>query len=349
MKVNLENKRLKIIVILIIVLAFTRTFITTFLFPDPLGDWVFHIKIARDYAAGKFAMLDPVWIAFNRMPYPPLFHLFLVPSVLLGIEKQFAFGFQLFAFPIALILTMFFVYKLRGLKQAVYVGLLLLASNAYFDRSFQANPQAFDMIFLPLSYLFFFKKSVIPFLITSLVMIYSHGIPALLLLGPLILYGNIKIITILLVLSLPIVILSIYYLPGSLQVFKSDVNNQQAYLKQNVGAITPFLGLPLVLLSFTIPFGYYFKRHVNNSIRKVMFDHLDKIMILLIICIIPMLFLWFERFFMFLAIPLSVLIAGTLDKWPFKVITYTWLILLIVLAVLNIGTILSIQYFLTRL
>jgi hypothetical protein len=291
----------------------------------PYGDWAYHIRYAELYAQGKLAMFDKELMSSNKTTYPPFFHLFLVPSVLFHIEIPFAKLFEWLAYPTALISTVYFIYKKRGIDQALIVGLILLSSMSYFDRTFQANPQSFDMIFLPLTYLFFLDKKEIPFIITSLIMIYSHGLPSLMLLAPMIFLfdkSSIKMIVITLLLASPIIFLTAeYFIPSISFHLSAELNPQQRNIREHPLSAVRYIGLTIPIFSFLIPFGY------KN------FDRIDKLMLVAILCLIPMIIVWPERFLEYVTIPASVLIAKQIYNSPYRKI---FQVMILILALFNI-------------
>lgn len=296
-----------------IALSFGLSLVISLYYPIPIGaDFHFHMKITKLYRQGKLAMLEPDILKVNNLPYPPLFHFMLI----LVVEPRIL---QALFYPLALTASTFLVWKIRGTREALYTNILLLGSTAFFDRSIQVIPQAIEIILYPLATYYFLKGRNIPFVLVSLIMIYTHGLPALLLICPFILYCFInkreqyeggKGVFLSIFGFIPFAAFTIPYLLQGLTLHSGIQNPQELAFLQNPAIFTLYyLGLPLPLL-FLFAF-------VQHSIHWKI-TPLHKIAYYTLISLSPLLIFWPDRFFTYASMPLAFLGAKFLDSLKLK-------------------------------
>lgn len=318
-------KNLGVSIAVLIALSFLLSISISLTYPVPIAqDFHFHITLAKLYAQGENALFHEEALRANNMPYPPLFHLLFVPFIWLGCHMEFGRFLQCLFYPLALTATTYLVYKNQGSRQALYCGLLLLSSIAFSDRSRQVIPQAIDMILFPLSVHFFLKGKLTRFTVVSLLMIYTHGLIALLLFLPFVLheliahkpptYDQIIVrksrsfyVLLTAFLSFPIIALSlVFLLPGLHHHLGGIQNAQEAAILQNpVGFTFPYLGPAMCLLS---PFLVKVFFQLKNL------DDLHKMAVYTLLSLTPMILFWPDRFLTYITMPLAILISQAVSS-----------------------------------
>lgn len=343
---SFEGRVYLFFIILTIFLSFLLTAAISLSAGKPIGsDFWFHLSVAESYARGENALFNEEFMRVNKGPYPPLFHLMFVPLVWLGISIQFATFLQIIFFPLAMSASVFFVWKRVGIAPASFTAILLLSSIAFFDRSVQVIPQAFDMIFFPLAACFFLENRRLPFLVSMFILIYSHGAYGFLLLGSLILYylkwrEGTKMVRDILLISAPLIILTLIFLP-SYMGYATVINTpQEELMRANplyFFVYTGFLPVPIFIVSLVY---YFFKRKD--------LDKTDYLVVFWFIVLIPMFFFFIERFTTYAIVPMSIMVSRFLTRF-LKSTSHSkvyGLILLIVLFLLALPNYLSWWYFL---
>jgi len=302
----LRNKGL----IVVVGLAFLLSVSISLAYSVPIAqDFHFHLGIAKLYAKGENALFNAEAFGPNQMPYPPLLHLVFVPFIWFGCVMEFGRVLQCFFYPLALFSCIYLVHKNSdGGNEALYCGLLLMSSTAFFDHSIQVIPQAIDMICYPLAVHFFLKEKMLSFMSTCLIMVYAHGLIALLLFTPFILHELITFqptktsfyVILTSFLSFPILTLSLTYLLPGLQYHLGGIQNAQeaAFLAHPLSFTIFYLGPAMLILS---PFLIQLKNPSN----------LQKLAIYTILALTPMLFFWPDRFLTYVTMPLAILISTT--------------------------------------
>jgi hypothetical protein len=185
----------------------------------PVGaDIHFHIHVATIWASGQNGMFSTYVMAINHFPYPPIFHWLLVPSVWLGIPLLFAKILQVIFYPMSIATAMYLMRKHCGNEAGLLVGLVLLSSIGYWDRSLQIIPQTFDTLLFPLILHFYLAKKQLAYIASSLTLVYGHGLAAISFIGGIVLLAffqhrrkeALAIVT----LTAPQVLLSLFYFQG---------------------------------------------------------------------------------------------------------------------------------------
>lgn len=158
-------------------------------YPVPIGyDFVnFHIKVAESYARGENGMFCDLVMRSNAIPYPPLFHLLLVPSVWMGAGLLFGRILQALFLPLAILTSTWVMSKEHSNEVAMYVGLLLVSSRGYLDSVIQVIPHAINSILLPIAFYSVLRKKSWLFVVVASAMVYTHGLYSIAVLGGMVL------------------------------------------------------------------------------------------------------------------------------------------------------------------
>ncbi len=308
-----ENKIYLLFAIVAIFLSFLLSTAISMTIGKPIGgDFWYHIEIAESYARGENAMFKEEFMNPNMGPYPPLFHLIFVPFIRLGIAAQFALLLQMIFYPLALFASVFIVYKKAGIAPAAFVSVMLLSSIAFFDRSVQVTPQALDMIFFPLAIYFFMQKRRVPFIISMLITIYSHGVFGLLILGSLVIYSwrfktGSKFIIQVLVASIPLIMLTLVFLPSYFGSAAMRIQNPQENLVwQNPLYFFEYLGWVPVSLFSVSSICIFLKRRDLDRFNVMLF--LWFFVLLVLIPFYP------DRFCTYAVVPMCMISSGFLFR-----------------------------------
>ena len=303
---RIDDKISLFFIILTLSLTFSLTLTISMSVGKPLGsDFWNHLEIAESYARGENALFNEEFMDPNKGPYPPLFHLIFVPFVWLGVAVEFATLLQTFFYPLALFTSVFLVWKKINIRSAAFTAILLFSSIAFFDRSVQVIPQAFDMIFFPLAVYFFLEKKHLPFLISMSIVIYSHGAYSFLLLGSLVLFYLLKwregskMIRDMLLVSIPLIILTLFFLPS--------------YMGQTVGINTPqekfMLESPVFFFEYTgwVPVSLFFVSLIYYFYKRKELDKMDILTIFWFTVLMVMLPIFPDRFCTYAVVPMSIM------------------------------------------
>jgi hypothetical protein len=286
----------------------------------PIGaDVQFHLKIAEVWARGENGMMSTLPMTVNKLPYPPLIHWILVPAVWLGAELAYAAFVQALLLPSALAASMFIMWKKIGAEAALIGGFLMMGSFAFTDRAGQVNPQALDFILLPLAMLFCIDgrnldRANLGFIVTSSLMIWNHGVVGAAALGGLFVWKiwkkDFKPILASLIMSLPIIAVTLSYLPSALISMSGGFENlQEKFFWQNpVLFVLDYqrliaVGFPLALLRIV--------RRKNDELTQVSLLSLGAMGVM----ILP----WADRFFQYSTIPLSFIVVPSIIRNNLKI------------------------------
>lgn len=290
----------------LIALAFTLTTAISLRYNRPVGwDAYFHLYIANDWANGKIGMFSNITMNVNYMPYPPLFHLLLVPSIWLRLGFEFARFLQIIHYPFVLIASCWLLKKHYDWKTAFYGTTLLMANIGIFDYTFQAIPQALEMILYPLILHAFLSMKKKWFVGLSTAMIYTHGLASVSFIGGLVLHAFIekrkKEALAIIILSLPIIIITGLYLPPAMARWGKMLDDEVEKM---------FWFNPL-LLSATyqglLIFGWAVSFYDAYHWRKL--TQFQWSCILTIMTLLLMLLPWPNRFLGYVAMPFAYLMA----------------------------------------
>lgn len=290
----------------------------TVVYRQPIGvDFNFHLEIARSWARGELGLFHN--FELNGIPYPPLLHLLLVPSIWLGVEIPFGCLLQILFLPAAVASLMWFIRSNWGSKAGLIVGTLALGSYAFVDRGMQVIPQAIDFILFPLAihFSYFDDDWKLKAIVCSL-MVYNHGVVAVPLLGGLFLYDLLhkqwKPWLLIAVVCLPLIAVSAPYLVRSYGLMSARTENLQE---------AQFLANPIVFMLLyqrLVFFGWVvliYKLWCVPALLHVTTD--ERIFVLSVFSIMLMALPWGDRFVQYSTIPLSGLIAIFMMKAPDRI------------------------------
>ena len=332
---RVERKAYFFIIILIVILGLLLTASISITLKKPIGsDFWFHLEIAKAYARGENALFEERFMKPNMGPYPPLFHLFLVPFVILGIAVQFSSVLQVIFYPLALSTSIFLVYRKIGLGAAAFTSVMLFSSVAFFDRSVQVIPQALDMIFFPMAVYFFLENRRLPFICSMSVMIYSHGVFGILLLVPLLIYSlkfktDIRMLRDVLVVVSPIIVLTAVFFPFYLASASGGVQNpQEMYIAANPLFALLYIGLvPSTIFIFSVMY------KISSDLKL---DRMDVLLLVWFAALIPMILPYPDRFCTYAVVPMSIFSSKFLaEKLSFRK-KYLVLVLLTILFIFSL-------------
>lgn len=289
-----------------VLLAGIFTISLSVVYLQPIGQDVwFHQSIADYWRRGELGMFSPPAMTVNKMPYPPLLHwlLIAVPPLIL----------QILFLPVA-VASMMLIYWRRDKLLALLVGATVIGSYAYVDRLIQVNPQAITMILLPLALYSVIRRQDKLLIVVSTLMIWNHGLVAIVCLGGVFLHLLIrrqwKPLLWILVFSTPILISTLYYLPAGLQHFSSKFENLQEAQFWTDPLFTPlYQRLPAL--------GFPLAAYLVLKKREILSDF-DKINLMTLGTMALMIIPWSDRFVQFTTIPLAFLIVNWLPRTSWK-------------------------------
>ncbi len=301
---------------------FIFLFTLTLSLPSPLigSDLIFQLNLMKLLSKGDLAGWLNLALSVNRIFYPPLFQILLFPVLIFG------FGYvailQSLFLPLA-VLSLELLFYLRGRKfEAAFIGTLVLSSFAFVDRSLQVIPVALDFILLPLCVYFGLYSSVEKnndkwFILFSSIVLYNHGIMGVSVLGGLFLYKlyrrEWKTILMIFLISLPITLASLPYIPSALNNFGGKINTdqQRAFLANPLLFTWEYMGQSLVVGFPIILFGYVVAAW---KVLKRNLDEIDKVSIFTLGSMLLTTFFQQDRFLQYSTIPLAILLANHVSQ-----------------------------------
>lgn len=296
----------KLLCALLIAIAFSVSIYALSSVAKPIGsDFYFHLQIASYIAKGDLVSAWALPFKIILFPYGfLLFHFALSPLVLSGNAFLWAKVLEALLMPTTFALTLYLVIKKANAKSSFITGLCLLGSMAFVDGTLQLRPETFDILLYPLMLFAVLSVKKKSFITLALLTIYSHGLAALVNI-----YGVAvkllrerqwrKTIMVGLIGSLPVILLSIYYIEGAFKEWftlagANNSNPQQTLFWTNPFFIPFYSGLTL------IGFVFLFKRH------KTYFESLLSWGIIASAIMIPF---WADRWLQYITIPLSCLVG----------------------------------------
>ena len=288
--------------------ALVFTVLLTLAYDRPVGaDYWFHLDIARAWARGENGWMRAV--ALNGMPYPPLFHFILVPSVWLGQEILFGRILQVVLLPSAVASMSYFFWVWKGRVFGLLSGALVLGSYAFVDRSMQVAPQSLDMILLPLIVLFALRNRVAQFVVLSVLLVFNHGTVSILILSGLFVYDVMKKHyrpwLYVCMGSLVVILYSSYYFLDSLALMTGRMENLQE-IQFWSNPLFFILGYQrLIALGFPILAWNVYRKRVDGLGSTQLAD----VAALMVFSLVPMILPWADRFVQYTTIPLTMLIV----------------------------------------
>lgn len=299
--------------LIVLYITFVATFTTASITAQyPIGsDYPnFHIKIAELYANGENGMFSPLVFEVIRFPYPPIFHLLLVPSVWLGFPNEMGLALEIILPAVSYLSFLLLVRKFRGENAALLGGLILFASTSYMDGVFQPRPNSLDLALMPVMLLFFLTDKPKSYLATAALMVYNHGAAAAAATYTLPLHKlkQPKLLAATILIILPIAALTLYYFSGALTTWSGHDENLQEPLiwSSPLTFIPKYAGATLL--------GFIAAAAIIPQWKKT--DLFDRTLILMLAGLTIMIPLWADRFLQYAAIPLAALAASYFIKKP---------------------------------
>lgn len=301
---KLKASKNLIVLIVFFALTFSVSLYTSTVYQKPIGaDIVFHLKIVDAYLQGQNGMFAAHVMEINQIPYPPLFHMILLPSVALGVGNTFLLALQALLYPVCLLITIRIVQVHGyGNKHAIIAATALLGSFAYLDATFQIRPESLDILLWLI--VLYSALTVKPKLMvaSSILGIYNHSLPSLILNGGILLKNwTWKRAAIIILASLPIIALSAIYLAPMLGKWVGTPASPQArQFLTNFPAFTfNYLGALLIGLPITAYEVYKWKA----------LNPLAKYSVLTVVTSLLLLPVWYDRYYQYVSIPLAILIG----------------------------------------
>jgi hypothetical protein len=310
-------KKPKFLCLTIIAIAFVATLAAVLSTTQPIGaDYYFHLEAATFYAHGQFSAGINFVLNFINFPYGfhvSLFHLFLVPLVWVGQPYLFTRILQVLFLPLTLALTMWLVYRFGNPMAAVYSGMALLGSWAFFDGALQVRPESLDLLFYPLIVAAALTGQKLRFVGLAVITVYSHGIAALsniygLALKKLKEKSWQKTVVVAALVVLPVLAVSVAYVGGAFKQWGGYglTENPQEHLfwTAPVGFIPYYMGATIL----GIPFLF---RRVKSEFEQLILWGLAGVTIML-----PF---WADRYLHYVSLPLAIYaglgIVGLKGRW----------------------------------
>lgn len=287
-------------ILLIFALAFSVTLYAGIMFHPVGADIQFHLDIVRVYLRGENGMFAPFVLEINRMPYPPITHLLLLPFLALNISDGFIRFLQILSYPTALLLSMMLAKRYgKGTFHAVIIGLALIGSAAYLDLTFQIRPETLDaFLWLGLTFAFLSDRKWLQ-IASGVLGAYSHGLASLAVNGGQLLYrGSKRTIIIVTLACLPIVLLSIFYVVPMFSKWMGVPVSSQARMFLTDWPAFTFSYLGALSLALPIVFWQVYKWKSQTLLTKLSLVTLASSLLLLPI--------WYDRYYHYAAIPLAL-------------------------------------------
>ncbi len=287
-------------ILLIFALAFSVTLYAGIMFHPVGADIQFHLDIARAYLRGENGMFAPFVLEINKMPYPPVTHLLLLPSVALNLYDPFIRFLEILSYPCALLFSMVLAKRYgKGTFHAVIVGLALIGSAAYLDLTFQIRPETLDaFLWLGLTFAFLSDRKWLQ-VASGILGAYSHGLASLAVNGGQILYGrNKRTLLIVTLASLPIVLISIFYIVPMFSKWAGVPVSSQARMFLTDWPAFTFSYLGALSLALPIVIYQVYKWKTQTLLTKLSLVTLASSLLLLPI--------WYDRYYHYASIPLAL-------------------------------------------
>jgi len=279
----------------------------------PIGvDVHFHYEVAGYYAIGQNGMFSQTVLEMNHSPYPPLFHLLLVPSIWLNIEYLFAKSLQV-ALPFLIYLsTIVFIRYYTYPKTQLTTALLLLSTMGFIDGTIQCRPQGLAMLMIPFALFFYIQNKDNKFVAASGLLAYIHGVAGIANIWLLTLYGFFKgywkktFIKLAIVLA-PIILITLIYIGGAVTKWGGVYDTHQEYLifTKPQEMIPYYSGMCLI--------GWVFL--VHNLVQWNRLGSLEKTLTISLIGLTIMAPLWADRFLQYSTLTLACISALGLAKY----------------------------------
>gem|GEM_PF-2915770 len=271
----------------------------------------FHHKLASGWLKGDFPLLEEKYF-LSESPYPPAFHITiaLLSKILFASPLTIMNIFQILFFPLILISTFYLVYKKTDIYTALLSICFLLSSIGFMDRNMQVIPQAVDVLLFPIAIYFFMENRKKEFFITSVFLIYNHGIYTTLLIASLFIYTlkyepkRIKEFTKIGLYSFPLYLLMSPFFLGSFSPAAAINSPQKELFMSNPFYGFFYLGYFLSLTTI-ISFKFYRKKE-KTKFETILFYWL--------FTLLPLFPFFPDRFISYAVQPLAIISAVAFSK-----------------------------------
>lgn len=286
------------------------------------ADYYFHLDVATFYAKGNFEGGMNYILTNIFFPYPPVFHLMLVPSVWSGAPQLFGRLAEIFFMPTTFALTLWFVVKYANSKAAAFTGLVLLGCWSFMDGALQVRPESLDLLFYPIivGALLSGRKKL--FTCLSIINVYSHGPAAI---------SNIyglaldkirepkwrRTILLTLLISLPIIIISLFYIQGAFAKwggYSPTENPQEAeFWNTPLSFVPAYMGSTLIGLVYIGRNLFVVRKKIKANL-----SNLESLLTWGFMGSLIMLPMWADRWMHYVSIPLAILAGLGLSRMQGK-------------------------------
>ena len=302
----------------LIAIAFSITIFALSTVAKPIGsDFYWHLHVATLISQGNITSAWNYPLEQNLFPYGLLtFHFGLSILILSGNVLFLSKLLEALLMPMTFTLTMYLMIKKASVKAAFFTGLCLLGSIAFLDGTIQLRPESIDLLFYPIILFAILSVKKKTFIGLALVTIYSHGLAA---------YSSIyglalkllreqkwrKTIIAGLIATLPIILISFYYVQGAFHKWFTLAGANQSNPQQTLFWTQPLIFIPFYSGLTLFGFIFLLKRH------KGYFESLLTWGIVASAIMIPF---WADRWLQYITIPLSCLVGlGLKDASKTKV------------------------------
>ena len=289
-----------------ILFAFLLSFSITLSYPYPIGaDIQFHITQARN-----------LFTTGNIVPYPPLFLALLEPSIIFHVEQDFAKLLQIICYPLAIASSMFLIKKYADKSAACFGGFLLLSSFAFFDRVFQAQPQALDFILLPIVFNALLSDEHDRFSVGSFLLLLNHAPLSFFALVGSYIKATVKNWYMIIGFTIFwIVTLTYFAIPDLANILETNIGLRKGGSNDLAICNNPLITIPYLLGPLTISLFYV----AFNAKNYHKLTELEKLSLLTILGMTIMIPLWISRFIQYITMPLCYFLVKRMGYSKYRV------------------------------
>ena len=247
-------------------------------------------------------------MSMNRMPYPPLWPMLMVPFLATGLLNIYLRIVQALLYPTVLLFAVWLAIRFgKGNLHGLIVGLALLATPAYMDMTIQVRPESLDaLLWLILTFALLTDKYKTTIAATVLGA-YNHSFASLFFNGGSVLAQKNKrqILTIVLLVA-PIVGISLYYIVGYTQKMFLVAQGPQAswFLHSPVTFLGGYFGVLTLGLAFLVYQLFTWKQQTK----------LNKLCAFTILSCTPLLIIWLDRWTNYISIPMAILMGSFVSE-----------------------------------
>lgn len=277
-------------------------------------DFQLHYKIVQAWLDGENPLVNERYFG-NNFPYPPAFHLTIaiISKALFTSPYDIFKILQLFLFPLILASTLFLVQRIKNLYVGILAVCLLASGIAFWDRSAQVIPNGFDALFFPLVVFAYMKGYRVLLIAFGTFLVYNHLFYGVILLSALVAHSakyNREMLRDFGIVGLLCIPLFLIYAPY-ISNFGEFATDGETSLPEYQRAITH----PLFNVAYL---GYFFSAIsffsiLHFSTKKL--SDFEKILGLWVLALVPLYIMLPHRALPYLAHPLAIMGAITLDDY----------------------------------